>query len=543
MAMNCRGCGTELDPGQQQVDSAVDQILQTSLKDSQAAGGVCPLCGHYKIDPNSRHKKIFYGILKALLLVATAIEIVFYISRTTERSGAANEALRYMNANSTLVQFLGKPIKMKSGLAGEVRHDETGWKEARLTIPVQGPKAEAMAYVVGGKGTGPWTFSSFEVLIEAQHKKIDIISGSVVEYDSTAYLKLHTQAALPPVYNNASVPPPSLDGEFPCVFASLDGSQSVPQFGKCPMPTSDAGAVDRIEADLRYGDFVLRQTDLEVNDVFDVQLTRSYRSRDWVSSSALHAFGLNTNHPFDIAPVGTRNPYTYMLIGLENGDFLYFDRISKGTGYADAVYRHTETSTRFYKSVIGWNGDGWTLRLADGSEIRFPESYSAKNSAQGAPTAMLDAGGNLLDFRRDPQRNLQAIKTPHGHSIKFSYDELFRIVGAEDDEGKSTRYAYNPDNMLTDVISSSGRERHYSYQGTLMTQITDERKNVLLRNWYDHSLLIRQQFGNGESYSYQYEWLQNAYCPAKVVVTLPHYTTKEIRGCDSVPNFVRNFHH
>jgi len=326
-----------------QLDVQVNAKLAKELVENDKVDFLSGALGESTIlsmnEASRQYKKIFFGIFKALLLVATAIEIVFYISRTTERSGAANEALRYMNANSTLVQFLGKPIKMKSGLAGEVRHDETGWKEARLTIPVQGPKAEAMAYVVGGKGTGPWTFSSFEVLIEAQHKKIDIISGSVVEYDSTAYLKLHTQAALPPVYNNASVPPPSLDGEFPCVFASLDGSQSVPQFGKCPMPTSGAGAVDRIEADLRYGDFVLRQTDLEVNDVFDVQLTRSYRSRDWVSSSALHAFGLNTNHPFDIAPVGTRNPYTYMLIGLENGDFLYFDRISKGTGYADAVYR------------------------------------------------------------------------------------------------------------------------------------------------------------------------------------------------------------
>jgi len=236
-----------------------------------------------------------------------------------------------------VVQFLGKPLKIASSVDGDITHDETGWKEARLTIPTQGPKGDAIAYVIGGKGKGPWIFSSFEVLIQGQHKKIDLISGKAVEYNPTAYIKLHTRAAVPAEYNNAPLPAPRMAGEFPCVFASLDKPRSAPQFGKCAMPTTQTGDVDRVEADLRYGNFVLRQTDLELNDVFDVPLNRSYRSNDWVHSNPVHAFGRNSNHPFDIAPVGTRNPYTYLLIDLEDGDLLYFDRISKGTGYSDAV--------------------------------------------------------------------------------------------------------------------------------------------------------------------------------------------------------------
>lgn len=540
--MNCRRCGARLNPGQPQITSA-DQTLGTTPEDSLQTGGVCPFCGYSDLDWRLRRKRILFGLLKALLLVATAIEIVFYISRTTERSSAANEALARMSANETVVQFLGKPLKIASSVDGDIRHDETGWKEARLTIPTQGPNGDAIAYVIGGKDKGPWIFSSFEVLIERQHKKIDLISGKVVDYDPTAYIKLHTKAAVPAEYNNVPLPAPRMDGEFPCVFASLDKPRSGPQFGKCVMPTTmQTGEVDRVEADLRYGNFVLRQTDLELSDVFDVPLNRSYRSNDWVYSNPVHAFGRNSNHPFDIAPVGARNPYTYLLIDLEDGDFLYSDRISKGTGYSDAVYQHTETSTRFYKAVISWNGDGWTVRLSDGSELLFPESYSAKNTAQGAPTEMLDASGNLLELRRDPQRNLQEIRTPHGRWIRFKYDDHFRIVQAEDDTRKWTRYTYNSDGMLTDVTFSSGRERHYSYQGILMTQISDEKKNVLLRNWYDNSLLIRQQFSNGEIYSYKYYWPKSAYCPDKVVVMLPHYVVKEIRVRDSVPNFVLNFH-
>ena len=149
---------------------------------------------------------------------------------------------------------------------------------------------------------------------------------------------------------------------------------------------------------------------MELNDVFHVPINRSYRSNDWVHFNPVHAFGRITNHPYAVAPVGTRNPYTYRIVALEDADFLYFDRISKGTGYADAVYQPTETSTKYYKAVISWNGAGWTLRLADGSEVRFPESYSAKNAGRGAPTEMLDANGSLLELRRDPQRNLQEIR-------------------------------------------------------------------------------------------------------------------------------------
>ena len=133
--MNCRRCGAELKPGQGQVNSTVDQILDTSLNAARGADGVCPMCGHYTLNRRGRRKRILFGLLKALLLVATAVEIVFYTSRTTERAAAAKAALSRINASPEEVEFLGKPIKIKSGVSGDVRPDETGWKEARLTIP------------------------------------------------------------------------------------------------------------------------------------------------------------------------------------------------------------------------------------------------------------------------------------------------------------------------------------------------------------------------------------------------------------------------
>jgi YD repeat-containing protein len=540
--MNCSGCGVELDPSQERVNTTVDEILETSLKDAEKKGGVCPLCGHSKEIPFSHRKTVLFGLLLACLLASVVVGIGVERSRRTERAALAGAAVARMGTNAEVVRLIGKPITIEPGLQGEIKQDETGWKEAHLTIPVRGPHGDATAHVVGGRGTGPWVFTTFEIDFEKPHKKADLVSGRVVEYDPNAYVDVHTQAAAVPGYTNTVAAPPRFDGDFPCVFASVTAGNVVPQVGKCAMPTAHAGAEYRFEVDLRYGNFVLRQSDLYLNDVFEVPLTRSYCSNDWVSANPVHAFGRNSNHPYDIAPIGTRNPYTYQMIALEDGDFLYFDRVSKGTGYADAVFQHTETSTRFYKAITIWNGDGWTTKLADGSEIRFPESYNAKNLAQGAPMEIRDAKGNRLELRRDPQRNLQEIKTPNGHWIKFSYDDLSRIKQAEDDAGHWARYEYNAEGMLKSAILSSGRERHYEYDGVLMTQISDESGRVLIHNWFRERFLQRQQFGNGAVYSYSYDWAPEEHYPKTVRVTLPDKTTLELSVGASVPEFVRNYH-
>lgn len=541
--MNCQGCGVELDPSPEQVNTAVDQVLETSLADAKNKGGVCPLCGHSKEIPYSHRKTVLFGLLLASLVIAGTMAISIYRHHETQRNAAARDAVGRMEANQQAIELLGKPIAMRGGLQGEVKQDETGWTEAQLTIPVRAPNGEAVVHVAGGRGSGPWVYTTFEVVFEKEHKKLDLISGRVVEYDPEGYQEVHFEASLPAEYTVANAAPPRWDGEFPCVFASADAIDSVPQLGKCAIPTTHSVSVDRFEADLRYGAFTLRQTDLYLSDVFQVPLTRTYASDDWISKNNQHAFGWNTNHPYDIAPLGTRNPYTYQLIALEDSNFIYFDRISKGTGYADSVFQHTETFTNFYKAITKWNGNGWTTKLADGSEMHFPESYNAKNLAQGAPTEIVDSQGNRLELRRDAQRNLQEILTPHGHWIKFQYDDQARITRLEDDAGNWATYGYDSEGMLAHVTLSSGHERRYSYQKTAMTQVMDEKGRVLLHNWYDNRMLVRQDFANGTMGSYHYRWARGARYPETALIRIGGGAEQEVRFADAVPEYVRGLAH
>lgn len=353
---------------------------------------------------------------------------------------------------------------------------------------------------------------------------------------------LQPPASVAELLNRTDAAGPSLTGNFPCVSATVTGSSTDVELGNCASPISSSAPVDRFEADLRYGRFILRQTDLFVSDVFDVPLTRTYNSGDYLAPNRVHAFGKNTNHPFDIAPMGSRFPYTCQIIAFEDGNFIYFNRVSAGTSYSDAVFQHVETSTKFYKAVTAWNGNGWTTWLPDGSSIVFPEAYRSTNMAQGAPTLMRDASGNVLKLLRDKQGNLEEIHTPHKTAMKFRYDGQTRIVRAEDNAGNWTEYQYNSDGMLTDAAFSSGHKRHYNYDGVLMTQILDENQHILVQNTYSDGFLASQDFGDGKICSYQYVGMEGIPYAQSTIVTLPDGSKHSINVEGAVPEDVRRPH-
>jgi YD repeat-containing protein len=174
------------------------------------------------------------------------------------------------------------------------------------------------------------------------------------------------------------------------------------------------------------------------------------------------AFGIGWNHPYDILPIGSRNPYTYVDLIMPDGDTIHYARISDGTGYADAVYEHTATMTPFLRSTFLWNGTGWDLRFADGALFLFPENYGGTRPHHGAPTAMEDGHGHAIQFRRDRDRNLEQITSPSGHVIRLEHDDRSRVISAVDELGRIVRYTYDARGNLA-TVRDGERVTHYSY--------------------------------------------------------------------------------
>jgi YD repeat-containing protein len=323
---------------------------------------------------------------------------------------------------------------------------------------------------------------------------------------------------------------PSWDGSYPAMVIVPKPSRS--------RKLEFSGTISMVQPSLRYdvpvnefdvaldsGMFVLRQTDLFIPDVMPLSLTRTYRPWDHHS----RAFGAGANHPYDVCPTGTRFPYTYMDLNLEDGRQIYFPRISKGTGYADAVFRHTATSSEFYGAQIAWNGNGWTLDFKDHRRFLFPESYHSMNYAQGAAFEMDDGQGHAIQLKRDAARNLDELVSPSGHTIKFKYDYVARIIEARDDAGNLRKYSYNSSGHLETVSNESrtlyrfeyGRLIHQDgFDPYLLTAVVDGDWRVLLRNFYQDGRVSQQRLGDGKIYKYEYELnKENVVTNAKV--TLP----------------------
>jgi YD repeat-containing protein len=307
---------------------------------------------------------------------------------------------------------------------------------------------------------------------------------------------------------------PAWDGSYPSMVSSLVQDSGDLKFKSSivqTVPTVRHDApVNQFEVALDSGMFKLRQTDIFIADAMPLALTRTYRVWDQYD----RAFGIGGNHPYDICPTGTRYPYTYQDLNLEDGRQIHFPRISKGTGYEDAVFRHGETASEFFDARDSWNGDGWTMNFRDGRQSIFPEAYFAKSYAEGAPTEMRDGKGNRIQLKRDKVRNLEQAISPAGHTISFKYDQANRIIEARNDAGTFRKYTYDIGGHLRSVEDATRVLYNFRYQRLLnlrgydpylMTAILDGNGTMLVENSYrDGSRVSEQRLTDGQVYRYDY---------------------------------------
>ena len=264
--------------------------------------------------------------------------------------------------------------------------------------------------------------------------------------------------------------------------------------------------------DLQTGLFVFKKTDLALPDVIPIALKRTYRQSDSIS----RAFGIGTNHPYDMFLVGDNNyfpeGYTYLDLILADGGRIHFSRTSPCTGangycdYQNAVYTATSTPTDFYGATIQYHPDYWVLTKKDRTIYTFPDSFGATAPQYAAVTAMSDRYGNSLTFARDSQHNLTQITSPNGRWIQFTYDTSNRITQAQDIIGRTVSYTYDSSGRLSTVTDANGGVTTYTYDANNnMLTIKDPRGIVYLTNQYDaNSRVIQQTQADNGTYVFAY---------------------------------------
>jgi RHS repeat-associated protein len=217
-------------------------------------------------------------------------------------------------------------------------------------------------------------------------------------------------------------------------------------------------ANDGDPVNLTTGLFVLESTDLIVPDLIPITLTRTYRSHDLEP----RPFGVGTIHPYAIF-LWSANQYQEADLTLPDGGRIHYVRTSSGTGFTDAVFTHqpgattTATPTEFYKSTLAWNGNGWDLRLKDGTVYVFGDVAPLQ--------AIRDRNGNTLTISHANGQtgNITRVTSPNGRWIAFTYDGSNRITQATDNIGRTVGYAYDADGNLATVTDPESHVTSYTY--------------------------------------------------------------------------------
>lgn len=262
--------------------------------------------------------------------------------------------------------------------------------------------------------------------------------------------------------------------------------------------------------DLQTGLFVYNKSDLVVSDVIPIGLSRTYRQNDWQSRS----FGIGTSNSYDMFLTSNTTCGVFAQPGcyqdaevvLPDGSQVQYLRTSPGYSWTDAVFQTTTSPTAFYGSQITWNGNGWNLKMKDGTIYQFPDGEDATNSQQAALTAIIDRNGNKLNITRFSSGTLSYISTPNNRWMQFTSDSSGRITGATDNIGRSVGYVYDTNGNLIQFTDANGGVTNYTYgASSQMTAIQDPKGITYLTNVFDaNQRVIRQIQADGSNFQFAY---------------------------------------
>jgi RHS repeat-associated protein len=298
---------------------------------------------------------------------------------------------------------------------------------------------------------------------------------------------------------------------------SFDGAMlGLPNNG-CAPNGKPGGPSGGEPVDLGTGLFIYTKTDLALNDVIPLSLTRTYRQSDFIS----RAFGIGNNLNYDMFIIGddsaTPEGYTYQDLYLSDGSKIHFTRTSPCTGangycdYTNAVYEALSTPGPFYGAVSRFDIVNvyeivWFITLKDGTLLTFPEASNGSTWEGGAIIGIQDRYGNTLTFNRDSAGNLLQITSPNGRWIQFTYDGSQRITAAQDSAGRTTSYTYNSAGYLATATDANGGVTSYNYDANgNMTSITDPRNITYIQNLYDvNDMVYQQTLADGGVYQFSY---------------------------------------
>ncbi|WP_306210107.1 RHS repeat-associated core domain-containing protein [Actinoplanes sp. RD1] len=247
------------------------------------------------------------------------------------------------------------------------------------------------------------------------------------------------------------------------------------------------------------GLFVDTTTDLVVDDVMPISISRTYQQGD----TDMRPFGVGTNFNYGLFPwtPGVIGSFDFQQFDLvqPDGAKVHFHRTSPGTDFVGAEYLADPTPTIYDGATVKWNGDGWDVSLVDGTVLVLGNEAPLQS--------IRDKYGNITTISRAtappgtdgilrPNGPVTQITSPNGRWIKLTYSSTNppRVSAVEDNIGRKVAYKYDATGHLVEVKDARGGITTYTYdaQGRMAT-ITDPRRITYLRMEYDAAGRVKTQ--------------------------------------------------
>ena len=108
--------------------------------------------------------------------------ILLIVETSIQHSDFYPVALARARANPEVLEKLGQPLQAGWLASGSINVSSTSSSgssgNAKVSIPIHGPKGKGTLYVVAQKTAGEWTFETLQVEIEGASQRIDLLQTS-----------------------------------------------------------------------------------------------------------------------------------------------------------------------------------------------------------------------------------------------------------------------------------------------------------------------------------------------------------------------------
>lgn len=306
------------------------------------------------------------------------------------------------------------------------------------------------------------------------------------------------------------------------------GSPPVPQ--QCPKPNKTPGGVSNPPnaagggdtnscggsagedvggdpVNLFVGHYENTETDMVVQDIVPIALTRTYRTLDKAAGlDIVRPFGIGSTHPYEtFLEVEAGGPAALVLVQPDSTRIRFVN--VNPAGGLNNDYINTDTPGKFHQGVIHYHNDpvsgtsSFTLYFRDGRRWGF-SVYNARLLWTE------DRNGNRVTLTRNGSSGyVSQILGPTGRYINLAYNGSGQVSQATDHTGRTVIYGYDAGQRLTSVTDPNGGIRTYTWDTTnnRITAVKDQKTTTLITNTYDgNGRVATQTLADSSTYSFIY---------------------------------------